>query len=228
MQCWGSGTDGKLGYGDNFGGEQPRPSPILLAGTQIVDIAAGHQSTCAVLADGSARCWGRMQDGPCIGCEEEGSVEAGFTTADTATPIRFEAPIRKVALGKDAACVILDDGQLRCWHAEDDGTAILGTGIKPQRTLTSSGIHRLSPGNAAAIDLGGPVELVRVGMIHNVLCAVRRDGALFCWGKNNPPGILGYARSDDIGDDETPASVGPVPFRVPAEKGEAPPASDEP
>ena len=41
LQCWGDGTDGKLGYGDNVSAEQPRAKPVLLRGQEVIDVAAG-------------------------------------------------------------------------------------------------------------------------------------------------------------------------------------------
>lgn len=211
MQCWGDGTDGKLGYGDNLSAEQPRSRPILLKDQQVVLVAAGYQSTCAVLVDGTARCWGRMQDGTCQGCGEQAA--RNFTAADEAKTIRFARAIRQIGLGEHAACAVLDGGELRCWHAEDEGNAILGSGVEHKPSVAGAGTP-VDPERALQIDIGGPVQDVRIGMIRNILCAIRKDGALFCWGRNDPAGILGYDRSDDIGDDETPMEVGPVPLGV--------------
>src|SRR6185503_5829179 len=54
---------------------------------------------------------------------------------------------------------------------------------------------------------GGPVVQLATGGEHT--CALLEDGAARCWG-DNWDGQLGYARPDEIGDDELPSSVGVV------------------
>jgi alpha-tubulin suppressor-like RCC1 family protein len=43
-------------------------------------------------------------------------------------------------------------------------------------------------------------------------CASLETGAVRCWG-HGAHGRLGYGNTSDIGDDETPASAGDVPYR---------------
>jgi alpha-tubulin suppressor-like RCC1 family protein len=59
------------------------------------------------------------------------------------------------------------------------------------------------------IDVGGSVVHVASGNSHN--CAVLTDDTLRCWG-GAVFGRLGLGHEDVIGDDETPASAGPVPY----------------
>ncbi|HMA96722.1 MAG TPA: RCC1 domain-containing protein [Polyangiaceae bacterium] len=143
MQCWGTGTDGKLGYGDNKWHAQPPKFPVLLANHRVVSVAAGYESTCAVLSDGTARCWGRAQDGRCYGCEADGSAPPGsLTSADSTFAISFERPIRDIALGRDAACVILEGGELRCCRTvrvSEGLGAKESTGWSSDATLPSDG-----------------------------------------------------------------------------------------
>jgi cysteine-rich repeat protein len=59
--CWGGGIDGALGYGNTqsigaYAGEMPPPYVDL--GGDAVMLAAGGSSTCALLVDGTLRCWG--------------------------------------------------------------------------------------------------------------------------------------------------------------------------
>ena len=49
--------------------------------------------------------------------------------------------------------------------------------------------------------------MVRVGEAHS--CAVLDDYRVLCWGYN-ADGRLGYAHTVAIGDNETPASAGPI------------------
>jgi alpha-tubulin suppressor-like RCC1 family protein len=61
LQCWGYNNDGQLG--DPSGLTQrstPGDVPLISPATTI---SCGHQFTCAALADGTARCWGRNTHG---------------------------------------------------------------------------------------------------------------------------------------------------------------------
>ena len=57
------------------------------------------------------------------------------------------------------------------------------------------------------VDLGGPVKAVVGGGLHTCALAL---GRLYCFGYASQ-GALGYGNTEDVGDDETPASVGDVP-----------------
>ena len=69
LRCWGSGANGRLGYGDtqnrgDGGGEMDNlPSVDLGSGRSAKFIAAGEYHTCAILDDGSVKCWGYGANG---------------------------------------------------------------------------------------------------------------------------------------------------------------------
>jgi alpha-tubulin suppressor-like RCC1 family protein len=86
---------------------------------------------------------------------------------------------------------------LRCWGTNDYGQ--LGYG---NMTLLSAPL-------TIDLNLGTLAIFVRGGEDHN--CAVLDDGALRCWGRNDQ-GQLGYGNTLNIGDNETPGSVVPVPL----------------
>ncbi|HEU4405382.1 MAG TPA: hypothetical protein VFS43_08850 [Polyangiaceae bacterium] len=66
VRCWGSNDKGQLGYGhrENIGdNEVPAdPTPVDVGGTAR-QLAAGFDHTCALLADGTVRCWGGNEFG---------------------------------------------------------------------------------------------------------------------------------------------------------------------
>jgi alpha-tubulin suppressor-like RCC1 family protein len=69
-KCWGYNTYGQLGLGDNVSrgsnlGEMgdSLPAVSLGAGKNAVTLAAGGYHTCALLNDGSVKCWGRNESG---------------------------------------------------------------------------------------------------------------------------------------------------------------------
>jgi alpha-tubulin suppressor-like RCC1 family protein len=61
VQCWGSNFAGQLGDGTLT--DHNVPAVAVPGLTSVVSVAAGGYHTCAVLADGSAQCWGYNDSG---------------------------------------------------------------------------------------------------------------------------------------------------------------------
>ena len=57
------------------------------------------------------------------------------------------------------------------------------------------------------LGVGRRVVVIVAGIAHT--CVITDDGSVRCWGYGNV-GQLGYGNKSSIGDDETPASAGPV------------------
>jgi len=96
-------------------------------------------------------------------------------------------------------CALLENGGVRCWG---DGTSgQLGYG---NTNNIGDDEHPAATGN---VDVGGEVTQLAAGTSHT--CAVLKEGRVRCWG-SNVFGQLGYGNTNDIGDDETPASAGDV------------------
>lgn len=65
------------------------------------------------------------------------------------------------------------------------------------------------PADIPYVDIGGRALQLSAGGGH--VCALLADSSLRCWG-SNAYGQLGYGHTNHVGDDETPASAGPVPY----------------
>lgn len=112
--------------------------------------------------------------------------------------------VTALALGSDHTCA-LRGPRVRCWGLGDGGR--LGYGD----TVT---IGDDEPAGARGdLDLGGDAVQISAGGDHG--CARLSDGSLVCWG-GNAGGWLGYGNTDPVGDDETPAQIGPVDLGEPA------------
>ena len=103
----------------------------------------------------------------------------------------------QIAVGTSAACVLLDNGAVRCWGGSNGGQ--LG-----QANYESIGDDEI-PFEASDVDVGGKATQIVAGASH--VCALLENGAVRCWGV---AAELGYGNSNNIGDDETPASAGDV------------------
>ena len=65
MKCWGGGEDGKTGHENtaSYGDDAKEMGQYLMftdvgAGLTFTDVGAGQRHTCALVNDGSVRCWG--------------------------------------------------------------------------------------------------------------------------------------------------------------------------
>lgn len=196
VRCWGENAHGQLGLGndENVGDDElPSSMPPIDLGAPAIDICAGEGHTCAVLEDGTLRCWGSDSFGQ-LGngglYEDVGDNEL----PSNALPVLLGAGeiATDVACGTDHTCAIIDGTSMRCWGYGELGE--LGSG------MFTFGFS--SPG--PDIDLGDDVRSMSLGQENS--CARTQSDAIFCWGNS-----LGYpGNMDYIGDDETPASMGSI------------------
>jgi alpha-tubulin suppressor-like RCC1 family protein len=91
---------------------------------------------------------------------------------------------------------------VRCWgHGEFGQLGYANTSyIGDDETPASAGDVDVGPGQARQLALGDYYS-----------CALFEGGALRCWGSSYE-GRLGYGNDRRIGDDETPAAAGDVPY----------------
>ena len=163
-KCWGRGDFGQLGNGAT--GDRNVPVAVNLAdGERAKAIIAGNDNTCAILNDGSLKCWGY---------NAHGAVGDG-TTNDRNNPVAIDLGEGKSAsavdVGSGHVCAILNDGSLKCWG--HNGTGELGV---------NDTTNRNTPTKVTFAD-GKSVLSISLGSRHS--CAILNDGSLFCWGINN-------------------------------------------
>jgi alpha-tubulin suppressor-like RCC1 family protein len=63
VKCWGVAGWGQLGSGGSVGSHSELPLQVYGLTSGVVAVSAGHSQTCALLNDGSARCWGLNSGG---------------------------------------------------------------------------------------------------------------------------------------------------------------------
>ena len=163
LKCWGSNGNGQLGIGSTT--QQTTPQSVSLGtGRTAVSVNAGYYHTCAVLDDGSLKCWGSNGNG---------QLGIGSTTQQT-TPQSVSLGTGRTAVsvsaGSNHACAVLDDGSLKCWGSNGNGQ--LGLGSTTQQTTPQS------------VSLGTGRTAVSVSAGYQHTCAVLDDGSLKCWGYN--------------------------------------------
>ena len=104
MRCW--GAPGRIGDGSTFAQsdfvEAPRVIPALNGATSL----SIGSAACALLADGTARCWGRNHTGS-VG---DGTRETRFAPV----PVCVLRDATTIAAG-DQTCAVLRSGRVYCW-----------------------------------------------------------------------------------------------------------------
>ena len=168
VKCWGRNHKGQLASGDYT--DRSIPTPTDLLPRPVVKLALGHQHTCVVLDDGTARCWGDNFYG------QLGNGEDGVADRVPQTPQGFGSTgsVTDIACGEEFTCAIRTDGTVECWGR--GGSGQIGHGAFSGITTP----YPTSP-TISAIDiaLGGMAA-----------CALLQDGSVKCWG-NNDYGQLG-------------------------------------
>jgi len=208
IKCWGDNARGQLGYGTAIGTNgsltlEPAalpPVPITTAsGVTIAQVAAGNAHTCAVLSDGTLKCWGDGQFGALgfgqdqnIGDDE---VPSSAPLIDLGVP---SATILDVKVNGATCVLYVAAGHrgLKCFGLNTNGS------LGQETDLLRSG----PAADVPAIELGGDVHSFALGAAFG--CAVLRNGQIRCWGQNTY-GQLGIGSTEHVGDenDEMPPST---------------------
>jgi alpha-tubulin suppressor-like RCC1 family protein len=124
-------------------------------------IAAGDSQSCAVLGDGTLKCWGynsygRLGDG---------------TETNSAIPVSVNGISSAVAaaVGLSHRCALLSDGTVRCWGLNVEGQ--LGSG---EFTFSSP----------IPVNVGGLTAVTAISAGWDFTLALRSDGTVKGWGSN--------------------------------------------
>lgn len=232
VKCWGAGKWGQLGNGLNFNSavavdvmaarppDDPR-APDLLTGVQSV--VAQETTSCALLANGTIRCWGH---------NDHGQLGNGTTVdANLAVPVAGVGGATSVDTA-GYTCAVVAGGTVKCWGYNVIGQLGNGTttnSLSPVEVVGVTGATSVSIGafgSTCALITGGtvkcwglnekgqlgdgsrtsssrPVDVVGVtgatavsaGISHT--CALLQGGWIQCWGSNFN-GDLGHGTNTDV------------------------------
>lgn len=151
-------TGGDTGTNDTNDTNTGTPGPALVA------LAGGSNATCAVLADGTARCWGDNRSG---------QLGDGSTTSSV-TPVDVSGLTDAVAIstGYEFSCAIRTGGSVVCWGSGTNGH--LGNGA--------------SDNSSVPVAVSGLTNAVEIRAGFSTACALRGDGTVWCWGRGGELG----------------------------------------
>lgn len=182
--CFGSNDFGELGDGRTE--RQSAPTAVLgLEGPTQLALAAAHG--CALLDNGTVRCWGSNEAGQLLGSAPDrcGSYRCARRAIETGV-----GSVKQVAAAGNRTCVLTLDGRVACAGALTTGTSFE---LKP-----------------VAID---EVEQLALGASHS--CARRTDGAVWCWGEADR-GQLGVRIDTPCPRGSGTCSIAPLEIALPA------------
>ena len=160
VKCWGYNGFGQLGDGTN----ESRTVPVDVVGltSGVTQIDLGYEFSCALLENGTVRCWGR---------NDWRNLGDGTTTVrHTPRTVSGLSGAVAIAAGFHHACAVLNTGAVRCWGYNGNGQLGDGTVTDRSAPVTSTGLA------------SGATRVVAGGQ-HT--CALMSGGGVKCWGRND-------------------------------------------
>lgn len=186
--CWGQNSQGQLGDGTRT--DRNIPVKVL---SDVVDITAGLDYTCAVMSYGQVMCWGN---------NDQGQLSDG-TKMDRMKPTLagLISGISNMDAGQNKSCGLTSTGLLRCLNggsAQDLGGLASATSGSPETNLDVA-VNRFGSLVMALIEDGVPVAFQsgQFKEINNVshaidvdsgsshVCTLIDNGTVKCWGSNS-------------------------------------------
>jgi alpha-tubulin suppressor-like RCC1 family protein len=218
FKCWGYGDNYSFanGLGETISDDATEVGAGIPA-AQLGDMAVLHAETnenfgCALYENNLVKCWGNDRY---IG-RNDPTVDTSSYTGDVAEELGNNLPtidfgtdltVSQLSLGNSHACVILNNGGLKCWGSASNGR--LGSGNT--NNSLGDGVNAADEavnemGNALPyVDLGTdanqqPYTAKQVMAGYDVTCAILSNDQIKCWGDNGSA-QLGYGDFNDRGDE---------------------------
>ena len=162
-------------------------------------IATGLWHSCAVLSDGTVRCWGENCEGM---LSDGGAADAcpGPTYPYRATPVQVQGIARASAIagGRHHTCAIVDEGA-DCGSVKCGTVKCWGSNLAGQLGFSETSARSGTP--VTALGISTATALV-AGEVHT--CALLSDTTVKCWGFNSFGQLGSY---DNISEIDYPTSV---------------------
>jgi alpha-tubulin suppressor-like RCC1 family protein len=175
IQCWGYNASGNLGNGTT-NNSLTAVTTYSNNANPATQVSVGLYTGCAVFHDGTAECWGNVGGNPAAPLLGNALNAAGSLIP---VPLSIANPATAISIGSSSACALMADTTVQCWGSNTQGE--LGTG-----SLTGPDIcdtHACSPVPVPVTGLSN-VTMISVGGLADVVCAVKLDGTVWCWGSN--------------------------------------------
>ncbi|MDM8548225.1 hypothetical protein QUF61_17175 [Candidatus Venteria ishoeyi] len=166
LKCWGSNAYGALGNGIETNTPETstftEPVDVVGLNNKVVEVSVGYGYVCALLDNNAIKCWGR---------NDRGQLGNG-TNIDSLIPtnvIGLDNNIKSISAGFGTACVVLNNGEIKCWGAHLDSHTPVD------------------------MPVNGTAYSVAVGRGH--ICSLLETGNITCWW---PEALAGHGASQDF------------------------------
>ena len=159
-------------------------------------VVAGSSYSCALLLDGTVKCWGWNSVGQLGQGDTDDRSDGPGEMGDNlpAIDLGTDRTAVAIAVGSSHVCVVLDNGTVKCWGSNSSGQ--LGQGDTDHRGDDAGEMGD----NLQAIDLGTGRTAVAVATGAAQSCVLLDNGTVKCWGANGS-GQLGQGNTTVRGDD---------------------------
>lgn len=158
---------------------------LVLQPTTVVNLSGAKQVaargmyTCALINDGTEKCWGS---------NSYGQLGNGTTTdSNVPTPVSGLSGVVQIENSYQYACAVINDGTVKCWGSNSYGR--LGDG-----TTTDSYVP---------VAVTGLTGATAIALADYHACALLQDGTVKCWGT----GFNGQLGDGTTTDSSVPVSV---------------------
>ncbi|OYZ23764.1 MAG: hypothetical protein B7Y39_03320, partial [Bdellovibrio sp. 28-41-41] len=206
--CWGEGDNGELGNGASV--DSSTPVQVANLGGTVSDLISGHAYTCALVTIsniGQVKCWGynysrQLGDTTTTSRNSATSVSLGLSGALSVVAISKSAG----AIERNFA--VFNDGTAKSWGDGSNPASVSGlTTAANLVAYTASGVNHycalnldktvscwgtnntygeLGSGDFNVYSSPNPVaglsDIESIGNSNLNSCALKSDGALYCWG----------------------------------------------
>lgn len=163
IKCFGYNRWGQIGSSSCAFADGAADCSLVVGITDAIDVAAGSNHACAVLASGKVNCWGINNHGQ-LGLGSQ-------TTGETNTPLEVTgiSDAFAVAAGGHHSCALVGTGAVKCWGRNHVGQLGIGS-------ITAD------PGVLAPADVAGITDAIAIAAGEAHTCVLRDGGGVSCWG----------------------------------------------
>ncbi len=189
VRCWGNDDYGQLGSGAASvtttcfpatgisGTPQICVAPIAISSlSNVTALAAGGYHTCALISDGSVKCWGR---------NDRGQLGDGTTVSKAAPVTPIDSGAIAIATGRFHSCAVVTGNVVKCWGTNQNGQ--LGASGLPADCSTAyySDFAETEPYCPTPFSVVGVSSASNVATGYGHTCALISNGSIKCWGDNS-------------------------------------------
>ena len=204
IYCWGEGVNGKLG--NDATDNKDHPVKVYVHDGSATDtftpgtvaripnvLSAGGSHTCAMIDDGTLKCWGKGANGR-LGNNATADTDAPDTVDSGDGVTTALSGIVQISSWGSHTCALKSDGGVVCWG--EGGNGRLGN----DGTVNKDHPVTVVDGDGSSTALSDIVQIA-VGGYHT--CALKSDGKVLCWGGN----MAGQLGNNGTTDTDAPDTV---------------------